>query len=474
MTIKLLIPVCLSAAMLTSCSLAPRYERPMAPVATEWPTSAGIGPVPALEAAGEPHVADIGWRSMFTSPKLLSLIEAALANNRDLRIATLNIEAARSTYRIQRADLVPSVNASGSAIRQRLSENSSTSGTSETISSYTSGIGVTAYELDLFGRVRSLSTRALNQFLATEEGRKAAQTSLIAEVANAYLTYLADSELLQLTANTLKTQQESFDLIKRSFDLGAKSQLEVSQSGTLVETARANRAQYQRQVEKDKNALTLLVGKVIDPELLKPESLSSVQLMEVLPVGIPSTVLLDRPDVRKSEYALKAENANIGAARGAFFPSISLTGSAGFASSSLTNLFVSGSSSVWSFSPQVNLPIFQGERLISNLKLAKTNRDIAIVQYEKTIQTAFREVADALVASATYTEQLHAQQALVKSSEQAYTILKARYAYGIDSYFVLLDAQRSLYAAQQNEILVRQQNLTNRIDLYKALGGGWK
>ena len=474
MTNKLLIPVCLAASMLTSCSLAPRYQRPMAPVATQWPITPGNGSVQTVEAAGEMHVADIGWRSMFKSPKLLSLIEAALANNRDLRIATLNIEAARNSYRIQRSDLIPSVNASGSANRQRLSESSSTSGNPETISSYTSGIGVTAYELDLFGRVRSLSNRALNQYLATEEGRKAAQTSLITEVANAYITYLADIELLQLTENTLKTQLDSFDLIKRSFILGAKSQLDVSQVATLVETDRANRAQYQRQVEKDKNALTLLVGKEIDSELLKPESLSSVQVMEVLPVGIPSTVLLDRPDVHKAEYALKAENANIGAARGAFFPTITLTGSAGFASSTLTNLFVPGSSSVWSFSPQVNLPIFQGERLISNLKLAKTNRDIAIAQYEKTIQTAFREVADALVASATYSEQLHAQQALVKTSEQAYTILKARYTHGIDSYYALLDAQRSLYAAQQNEILVRQQNLSNRIDLYKSLGGGWK
>ena len=474
MTNKLLIPVCMAATMLSSCSLAPRYQRPMAPVAAQWSTFTGKVPLPALETAGESHVADIGWRSMFQSPKLQSLIEAALVNNRDLRIATLNIEAARHTYRIQRSDLLPSVNASGSATRQRLSENSSTSGTSQTVSSYTSGIGFTAYELDLFGRVRSLSNSALNLYLATEEGRKAAQTSLIAEVANAYLTYLADIELLQLTENTLKTQQDSFDLIRRSFDLGAKSQLDVSQAATVVETARANRAQYQRQLEKDKNALTLLVGKEIDAELLKSETLSSVQVMEMLPVALPSTVLLDRPDVRKAEYALKAENANIGAARGAFFPTISLTGSAGFASSSLTNLFEGGSSGVWSFSPQVSLPIFQGERLISKLKLAKTNRDIAIAQYEKTIQTAFREVADALAASATYSEQLHAQQALVKASEQAYAILKARYAYGIDSFFALLDAQRSLYGAQQNEIMVRQQNLTSRIDLYKALGGGWK
>ncbi|NTU44353.1 MAG: efflux transporter outer membrane subunit [Chlorobiaceae bacterium] len=474
MTNKLLLPVCLAATTLTACSLAPRYDRPMAPVAAQWSTSSGSGSVPAVEAGGEAYVADIGWRSMFKSPKLLSLIEGALANNRDLRIATLKIEAARSTYRIQRSDLFPSVNATGSATRQQLSGSSSGSGHSETVSAYTSGIGFTAYELDLFGRVRSLGSRAMNQYLATEEGRKAAQTSLIAEVANAYLTYLADTELLQLTENTLRTQQDSFDLIKRSFDLGAKSRLEVSQAATLVETSRTNCTIYKRQVEQDKNALTLLVGKEIDSELLKPESLSSVQLMEMLPAGIPSTVLLERPDVRQAEYLLKAENANIGAARGAFFPIISLTGSAGFASNSLSDLFVTGSSGVWSFSPQVILPIFQGERLFSNLKLAKTNRDIAVAQYEKTIQIAFREVADALAANATNNEQLHAQQALVRASEEAFTIMKARYSQGIDSYFALLDTQRSFYAAEQNEILVRQQSLSGRIALYKALGGGWK
>ena len=411
---------------------------------------------------------------MFRSPKLQSLIEESLANNRDLRIATLNIEAARHTYRIQRSDLLPAMNASGSFTRQELSKNMSGTGNREITSTYTAGIGTTAYELDLFGRVRSLSNRAINQYLATEEGRKAAQTSLVAEVANAYLTYLADVELLRLTESTLKTRQDGLDLIKRSFDLGAKSRLDVAQSATLVESARANRAQYQRQVGQDKNALTLLVGKEIDPMLLEPQPLSDVQVLETLPVGIPSIVLLDRPDVRQAEYALKAENANIGAARASFFPSISLTGSTGFASTSLSDLFVTGSSGVWSFAPQVTLPIFQAGRLRSNLKLAETNRDIAVARYEKAIQTAFREVADALVARATYTEQLQAQRALVKESDQARSITKARYDHGVDSYFALLDAQRSLFEAQQNEILIHQQTLANLIDLYKALGGGWQ
>ena len=411
---------------------------------------------------------------MFRSPKLQSLIEEALANNRDLRIATLNIEAARNTWRIQRSALLPSINASGGFARQEVSKSRSGTGQAEITSTYTAGIGTTAYELDLFGRVRSLNNSAINKYLATEEGQKAAQTSLVAEVANAYITCLADIELLRLTESTLKIRQDAYDLIKRSFELGAKSGLDVAQSAMLVESARANLSQYQRRVEQDKNALTLLVGKEIDPKLLEPQPLADVEMLERLPVGIPSVVLLDRPDIRQAEYALKAENANIGAARASFFPSIGLTGSAGYASTSLSDLFVSGSSSVWSFAPQVTLPIFQGGRLRSNLKLAETNRDIAVARYEKAVQTAFREVADALVARATFTEQWHAQQALVKESDQALTITKARYDYGIDSHFALLDAQRSLFEAQQNEILIHQQTLANLINLYKALGGGWQ
>lgn len=473
---KPLIPICLALTTLTGCSLAPGYVRPTPPVSAQWPASSGTDFTDtATPATGKKaDTAEIGWREMFRSHRLQSLIEAALTNNRDLRIATLNIEVARNTYRIQRADLLPSLDASGNYTRQRLSESTSGTGKPDVTSTYAVDIGATAYEMDLFGRVRNLSSSAMNKYLATEEGRKAAQTALVAEVANAYLTYLADVELLQLTENTLSTRQKAHDLIRRSFDLGSKSRLDVAQSSMLVEAARASRAQYQRQVEQDKNALTLLVGKEIDPALLEPEKLAQVQVMETLPAGIPAVVLLERPDIRQAEYALKAENANIGAARAAFFPSINLTGSAGYASTSLSDLFVAGSSSVWSFAPKVNLPIFQVGRLRSNLKLAENNRDIALAQYEKAIQTAFREVADALVARATYTEQLQAQRTLVRESEQAETITKARYLHGIDSHFALLDAERSLYEAQQNEILVHQQSLSNLIGLYKALGGGWK
>ncbi|TKW61365.1 MAG: efflux transporter outer membrane subunit [Blastochloris viridis] len=455
--------VLLAATALTACTMAPRYERPEAPVAASWANQTGT----AIEAARE-----ISWRKVFVAPELQTLITEALANNRDLRIATLNIEAARAMYRIQRADLLPSINATGTGTRQRVPENASLTGSSEITSSYAANIGAAAYELDLFGRVRSLSRRAFNQYMATEEGRNAAQTTLVAEVATAYLTYLADAELLKLTEDTLKTQQESYDVISRSFDMGVGSQLEVSQAATQVETARANLAIYKRQLEQDKNALTLLVGKEIDPKLLAPKSLNSVMVMDELPVGLPSDVLLQRPDIRQAEYVLKGENANIGAARAAFFPSISLTGSAGFASNSLDNLFSSGSGGAWAFTPQITLPIFQTGRLLANLKLANTNRDIAVAQYEKAIQTAFREVADGLVARTTYTEQLQAQQALVAASEKAYVVSQARYKQGLDSNLTQLDAQRSFYAAQQNEIGVRLQRLVNLANLYKALGGG--
>lgn len=454
----------LAATALTACTMAPRYERPATPVAAQW--SAPVGTVSSTQ------VSQIGWRDVFKSPELQTLMMEALANNRDLRIATLNIEAARATYRIQRADLLPSINATGTGTRQRTPENASLTGNSEITSSYAANIGAAAYEVDLFGRVRSLSRRAFNQYMATEEGRNAAQTTLIAEVANAYLLYLADSELLKLTEDTLKTQQESYDVISRSFDMGVGSQLDVSQAATQVETARANLAIYKRQVEQDKNALTLLVGKEIEPKLLAPKSLNEVLVMDELPVGLPSEVLLQRPDIRQAEYVLKGENANIGAARAAFFPSISLTGSAGFASSNLDNLFSSGSGGAWAFTPQVTLPIFQTGRLFANLKLANTNRDIAVAQYEQAIQGAFRDVADALVARATYTDQLQAQQALVAASEKAYTVSQARYKQGLDSNLTQLDAQRSFYSAQQVEIGVRMQRLTNLVNLYKALGGG--
>lgn len=467
-----LLASCLAAGALASCALlAPHYETPQAPIADHWAGSAeSVSPTTVTVSATD--VTQLGWKEVFPSPQLQTLIETALANNRDLRIATLNVKAAQATYRIQRAQLMPSINATATGTRQRSSESSSPNGTPTISSAYSAGLASPAFEIDLFGRLQSLSKSAFNRYLATEEGRKAAQITLVSEVANTYFTYLADCELLKLTENTLKTQQENLATIQRGFDIGAKSQLDVAQATTQVETARTNLAQYTRQVAQDKTTLSLLTGKEIDSQTLNPVPLASIQVMETLPAGLPSSVLLKRPDVQQAEYNLKAENANIGAARAAFFPSISLTGSAGFASDKLSNLFTSNSSGAWSFTPQVNIPIFQGGSLWANLSLSKTNREIALAQYEKTIQTAFKEVSDALAARQTFSEQLEAQKSLLKASTQSYEISSARYAQGVDSYLSLLDAQRTLYASQQNEIQTRLQSLTNLANLYKFLGGG--
>ncbi len=457
-----------ASTMLAGCTMIPRYDRPEAPVNAQWPQG------PAYDEMSDTTVraSEISWREFFRSPQLQQVISTALENNRDLRIAALNIEAARATYRVQRAALVPAIDGVGSGNRQGVPDNASPTGESTITSIYSANIGTTAFELDLFGRVRSLNQSALEEYLATEEARDATQIALIAEVANAYLIHQADRKLLALTENTLSTQQQSYDLIKQSFDMGIGTQLDVAQAATLVETARANRAQYMRLVAQDKNALTLLMGANIDESILEAEGLDTVALMTDLPVGISSNVLLDRPDIRQAEHSLKAANANIGAARAAFFPTISLTGSAGMASESLSDLFASGSGLAWSFVPQLTLPIFSGGRNLANLDSAKANEKIAAAQYERAIQIAFREVADELAARGTYTDQLNAQRSLVAANQQSYDISQARYKQGIDSHLSVLDAQRELYTAQQNEIVVQQQRLSNLVTLYKTLGGG--
>lgn len=457
------------STMLAGCTMIPDYDRPAAPVSATWPEGPAYGP---MQAGTETRASQIAWQDFFLSPQLQYVIRTALDNNRDLRIAALNIEAARAAYRVQRADLVPSLNAAAAGNRQGIPEEASLTGSNTITSQYSANIGTTAFELDLFGRLRSLNQRALEQYFATEEARAATQISLIAETANAYLTLQADRKLLRLTNDTLAAQQESYNVIKQSFDMGIGSQLDVAQAATQVETARANQAQYLRRVAQDKNALTLLMGATIDDSVLEAEGLDTVAMMQDLPVGLSSEVLLDRPDIRQAEHALKAANANIGAARAAFFPTISLTGAAGLASESLSDLFSSGAGLAWSFIPQITLPIFQGGRNLANLDGAKANQKIAVARYEKAIQVAFREVADELAARGTYTNQWNAQKALVAASQQSYDLSNARYKQGIDSHLNVLDAQRQLYTAQQNEIAVQQQRLSNLVTLYKVLGGG--
>ena len=456
----------LAASLLAAgCSLMPTYERPAAPVPAAYPAAAPAAD--GARAAGE-----IDWREFYADPKLQGLIELALANNRDLRVAVLNIESARATYRIQRADLFPSVTASGSGSAQRTPAALSQTGSALTTHQYSAGIGFASYELDLFGRVRSLNEQALQSFFATEAARRSTQISLVAELANAWLALAADQERLALAEQTLKSRSESLALTRRRFDLGAASQLTVSQAQSTVDSARADVAASRSQVAQDRNALALLAGAPV-PEALLPAHLSdALNTLPELPAGLPSALLERRPDVLQAEAALKGANANIGAARAAFFPRIALTASAGSASASLDGLF-KGGSGAWSFAPSISLPLFDAGANQAGLKSAEVGRDIRVAQYEKAVQSAFREVADALAARGELGEQLDAQTALVQSTTQALRLSEARYASGIDSYLEVLDAQRSLYGAQQSLIATRLARLANGVTLYKALGGGW-
>ena len=475
-----------AALMLAGCTLAPNYERPQSPVSGAWPDMR-IG-VPPEDQQGL-IASDLSWQQFFGDERLKRLIEVALENNRDMRVAILNIERARAQYQVQRSDLLPSVGASGSINRQTTGSGgrsvltdsagnviynplSESALNASSYNTYQAAIGITSYELDLFGRVRSLSAAALSNYLSTVETRKATQISLIASVATGYYTLLADDELLKLTEETLKTREESLQLTQLKFDHGVSSELDVRQAETLVESARSTLAQLRRQRAQDENAFMLLIGGPLPADL--PQGVSFAQQMTSLPelrAGVPSDVLVRRPDILAAEQQLVAANANIGAARAAFFPSISLTASLGKASGDLDNLFSSGH--VWTFMPQITLPIFTGGRNIANLEVANVDRDIAVAQYEKAIQSAFRDVSDALAGRATYDDQLTAMRALVMATQKTYQLSDLRYRNGVSSYMDLLDSQRALFDAQQQEITAQLAMLNNQITLYKVLGGGW-
>lgn len=461
--------VVVAAALLAGCSMIPDYERPAAPVPAAWPQGGAYG---KTASAAAPLWADVAWKDFFVDPALQKLIQQALDNNRDLRAATLAVEQARAAYRVSEADRLPTVNAAGSQNVSRTPADLSRTvpPRAETTRTYNANLGVTAFELDLFGRVRSLNEQALEQFLATEEARNATQITLIAEVANAYLTLLGDLKLLALTEETLRSREASLNLIRRSFQQGVGSELDVAQAQSAVETARAARQQYLRAVEQDKNALALLAGGPVDAAAPKGD-LNRMRFIEDLPAGLSSDVLLRRPDIVQAEHALKAANANIGAARAAFFPTISLTAALGTASPTLSGLFAAGSGA-WSFAPAVSLPIFDGGRNQANLDSALAGKDIAVAQYEKAIQSAFREVADGLAAKGSLAEQLKAQTALAAAYRTSLRLSQARYDRGVDSYLNVLDAQRSLYGAQQEQVAIEVARLTNLVTLYKALGGG--
>ena len=464
---KSLISLAVAAFVLGGCSLIPEYQQPALPVAAQYPQGPAYSPAEAANVAA----AEQGWRQFFRDPALQQLIQAALVNNRDLKVAALNIEAYRAQYRIQRADLFPAISADATGTRQRTPADLSTSGQAGIGSQYSATLGISSYELDLFGRVRSLSEQALQTYLSSEEARRSTQISLVASVANAYMTWQADKALLQLTQDTLKTYEESLRLTSRSAEVGVSSALDLSQARTAVESARVSLARYQRQVAQDQNSLTLLLGSNLPDNLPAAQKLDADLLSEV-PAGLPSDLLTRRPDILEAEHALLASNANIGAARAAFFPSISLTANAGTSSADLSGLFKGGSGS-WLFSPNISLPIFNAGSLRASLDYSKIQKDINVAQYEKTIQTAFQEVSDGLAARKTFGEQLQAQRDLVAANQDYYRLAERRYRIGIDSNLTFLDAQRNLFSAQQALISDRLSQLTSEVNLYKALGGGW-
>jgi multidrug efflux system outer membrane protein len=459
-----------SACLLTGCmNFTPAYQRPVAPVAASYPLDLPAGALSGSttgSTTGSTAAADIDWRQFFADARLRRLIEVALANNRDLRVAVLNIDKARAALRIQRADELPTVGVGLSAQR----EPGSSGGL---VNTYAAGFQMSSYELDLFGRVRSLTEAARAEWLSSEASRQTVQIALIAAVANGYLNLLADRELLAVTRDTLTTRQDSYRLTRLQFEHGAASEIDFRQAEQLLEGARATLAQTERQQALDEDALVLLLGQPMPADLPAGLPLEQQPGVGALPAGLPSDLLVRRPDVRAAEEQLLAANANIGAARAAFFPRISLTASEGTASNALSGLFASGS---FAFTGTATLlqPLFNAGRNQATLDQARVNRDIAVAQYEKSIQTAFREVADALAGRATLSEQLRAQTAQARAAEITFKLADLRYRNGASSYLDVLDAQRASFAAQQATVQVQLQQVQNLVTLYQVLGGGWK
>lgn len=456
----------LTASLLAGCSFIPDYLRPSAPTPGAWPTGPAYDKAPP--AVG--RAADLPWREFVRDDRLRQVIELGLAQNRDLRIAALTIDRAQAQYRIQRANLFPQVGAGAAATIQRGPGLDPDSNTTSRV--YSANVATSVWELDFFGRIRSLNQQALEQYFQTQEAQRSTQIALIAAIADGYLTLAADRQRLELAQSTFSSREASYQLVQRSFELGVASALDLSQARSSMEAARVDIGRFTSLVAIDRNALDLLVGASVPEALLPAGEINADTAFANVPVGLPSQVLEDRPDILAAEYNLKAVNASIGAARANFFPTISLTGSAGFASTQLSNLFTGGGTA-WSFAPQVSVPIFTAGQNQATLDATRIDRSIAVAQYEKTIQTAFKEVADALADYGTLDQRLAAQQALVNATQESYSLSEARYQRGIDSYLDVLDSQRSLYAAQQDLISIQLIRSTNQVQLYKVLGGGW-
>jgi len=453
--------------LLEGCTLIPAYKKPAPPVPADWPTGAAYHDKKPADSASD--LSELSWREFFPDESLRKVIETALNNNRDLRLAALNVEKVRALYRIQRAELLPSVSSTGSLTRQRVPSDLSSGGKVMTSERYDVNLGVSSWELDFFGRIRSLKEQALEEYLATDQIRRSAQILLVSTVSNAYLNLAADRQTLKLVTAAFEAQEAVYRLIRKRYDVGLASELDLRRAQSQVETAKGDIARYTQLTAQDENVLTLLVGTTVSQTLL-PLTLDVIIPPKDISAGLPSEVLLKRPDVLAAEHRLKAANANIGAARAAFLPRISLTGTFGTASADLSGLFKDGSDA-WSFIPQIKLPIFDA-RTWSAYDATKVEKEISVTQYEKTIQTAFREVADALAVRGTVDRQLSAQQSLVGAVAETYRLSNVRYEKGIDSYLSVLDAQRSLYGAQQGLTMLQLARLANRVTLYKVLGGG--
>jgi multidrug efflux system outer membrane protein len=459
----------LMLALLGGCTLAPEYSRPESPVPAAWPTGAAYDEITATEKL--PAAPELTWNEFFTDERLRKIVGIALDNNRDLRLTAHNVEKVRALYGVQRATLFPTVGVIGSGSKERVPADLSSTGKATTKEQYSVNLGVTSWEIDFFGRIRSLKDQALEEYLATEQGHRGAQISLISAVAEAYLTLAADRGDLKLAKSTLETQQAAYRIIKRRYEVGLATELDLRRAQTQVDAAHVNVARYTQLTAQDKNVLNLLDGTPV-PENLLPEDLADVAPLKDISPGLSSEVLLSRPDIMAAEHRLKGAYAFIGAARAALFPRISLTTTIGTASAELSGLFESGQNT-WSFAPRITMPIFDA-RSWAALQVSKAERKIALTQYERAIQAAFREVADALAARGTVDQQVSAQQSLVDAVEETFRLSNARYMNGIDSYLSVLDAQRSLYSSQQGLITLRLAKLISQVRLYAVLGGGAK
>ncbi|WP_322045212.1 efflux transporter outer membrane subunit [Paraburkholderia sp. J67] len=464
---KLKLLSALVATALCACTLDPAYQRPAAPVDAAWPAGDAYRSNAAKSSTAQtaPLAADVGWRDFFKDPRLQRLIELALENNRDMRVAALNVAEYEAKYRIARADLAPTVDVSGSFTRERAS------GTTTSTSS--ASIGISAWEIDFFGRLRSLKRQALEEYLSTDAARTSTQLSLIATVATDYLQLLADEESLAITSRTVEADRNTYELTLQMMERGSSSMQDVEQARTSLASARSSLASYTRAVAQDRNDLVEAIGCPLPDDLPQGATLmSSEPMLADIGEGVPSDLLVRRPDIVEAEHTLKAANANVGAARAAFFPKIELTASAGTSSTSLSSLFKAGTGA-WTFAPTITMPIFDYGYNKASLDVAKIEKNIDIADYEKAIQTAFKEVANALAGRTTYVDQTLADREYVMAAQRYYDIAQARYQRGTDSFLTMLDAQRSLYTAQQQLVTDTLSQLSNLITLYKALGGGW-